>query len=184
MAKIAVLALVFLSVGFAQQSGKRPAWAADSKVAPVTVGQAPFSSAFGSKVYFAGQPSQSDLADYAKLGVKTIINLRTPGEMERVAYDEAAAAQAAGIKYIHVPVSGGMPAHSELAKIYAGLNHAGEGKVLMHCASAARVGMIWAAYRAEEHGLAASQALEEGKAAGMKSPALDKAVREKLGVQP
>lgn len=186
MTKIRIMAASLLAASLlsAQPSGKQPGWAAGAKVATTTVGQAPNSAAFGSRVYFAGQPSESDLADYAKLGVKTVVNLRTASEMERVGYDEAAAAKAAGLKYFHVPVGSTMPNDGELTKIYNELSRAGQDKVLVHCASSNRSGMIWAAFRAQEHGLSPEHALEEGKAAGMTSPALQKVTREKLGVQP
>ena len=180
MVKLTILAAGVLtaSLAFGQ-----PAWTAGAKVAPVAVGQAPNSSAFGSRVYFAGQPSQADLAEYAKLGVKTIVNLRMPAEMEKLGFDEAAAAKAAGLKYVSVPVSG-MPSDGELAKIYTELSKSGDGKVLLHCASSNRAGVAWAAFRNGQHGLAAADALSEGKAAGLKSPALEKLTREKLGLKP
>lgn len=177
------IGLFSVSLLVAMQAGKQPAWTAGAKVAPVTVGQAPNSSAFGSKVYFAGQPAQADIAEYAKMGVKTIVNLRSPGEMEKLGFDEAAAAKAAGIEYVNVPVSSAIPPDGELAKIYAALDKAGSGKVLMHCASSNRVGMVWAVYRGEKHHVPGEAALAEGKAAGLKSPVLEKSAKEKLGVQ-
>ena len=161
-----------------------PDWAKDAKIAPVAVGQAPNSSAFGSRIYFAGQPSTADLAEYAKLGVKTIVNLRSPAEMAQVGFDEAAAAKSNGMRYVNVPVGGTMPTDGELAKIYAELNKSGNEKVLMHCASSNRVGMTWALYRGTQHGMSGDAALAEGKSAGLKAPALEKLAKEKLGVKP
>jgi uncharacterized protein (TIGR01244 family) len=185
MAKLTILAAGVLAVSlvFGMQAGKQPAWTAGAKVAPVAVGQAPNSSAFGDKVYFAGQPSVADLAEYKKLGVKTVVNLRAASEMEKLGFDEAAAAKAAGMNYVNVPFSGQLPADGELAKIYAELNKAGNGKVLLHCASSNRVGTVWAIFRGGQHGLAPEAALAEGKAAGMKAPALEKQAREKLGAK-
>jgi uncharacterized protein (TIGR01244 family) len=173
---------IFLSFGM--QSGKQPSWAAGARVVPVAVGQAPNSAAFGPQVYFAGQPSQSDLAEYAKLGVTTVVNLRMPAEMEKLGFDEPAAAKAAGMKYVSVPFGATMPGDGELARIYAELNKAGNGKVLLHCASSNRAGMVWAVYRGAQHGVSAEDAVAEGKAAGLKSPVLEKLAREKLGLQP
>lgn len=178
------LGLLAFTAAFGMQGGKQPAWTAGAEVAPVAVGQAPNSSSFGSHVYFAGQPSAADIAQYAKLGVKTIVNLRSPAEMERAGFDEAATANAAGIKYLNVPVGSTMPTDGDLAKIYAALNRSGDGKVLMHCASSNRVGMVWAMFRGTQHGVAGEAALGEGKAAGMRAPALEKLAREKLGVKP
>jgi uncharacterized protein (TIGR01244 family) len=182
MTKTVFLATCVVWTGlFGQQA---PAWTAGAKVAPVAVGQAPNSSAFGSRIYFAGQPSQADLAEYAKLGVKTIVNLRSPAEMEKVDFDEAAAAKSNGMHYVNVPVGGTLPTDGELAKIYTELNKSGAGKVLMHCASSNRVGMMWALYRGTQHGVAGAAALAEGRSAGLKAPGLEKVAKEKLGVQP
>ncbi len=173
---------VFLAVGL--QAYGQPAWTTGAKVAPVAVGGAPNSTAFGDRVFFAGQPSQTDLAEYARMGVKTIVNLRMPAEMEKVGYDEAAAAKVAGIEYVSVPFGSTMPGDGELARIYAALNKAESGKVLLHCASANRAGMAWAVYRGSQHGLPAEAAITEGKAAGLKAPSLEKFAREKLGAKP
>ena len=180
MVRLTILAVGVLTVSLAFG---QPAWTTGAKVAPVAVGQSPNSSAFGSRVYFAGQPTQADLAEYAKLGVTTVVNLRMPAEMEKLGFDEAAAAKAAGLKYVNVPFSG-MPSDGELAKIYAELNKAGNGKVLLHCASSNRAGMAWAVFRGAQHGLPAEEAVSEGKSAGMKNPALEKLTREKLGPKP
>ncbi|MBI2686850.1 MAG: protein tyrosine phosphatase family protein [Acidobacteria bacterium] len=181
--KSLILAVCAAATLFAQPAAQ-PAWTADAKVASVAVGQAPNSSSFGSHVYFAGQPTEADFAAYAKLGVKTVVNLRTPAEMERVSFDEANTAKAAGLKYMNVPVGSSLPLDGELAKIYEELNKAGNEKVLLHCASSNRVGMIWSLYRNSQHGVPAEQALAEGKTAGLKSPALEKLARDKLGVKP
>lgn len=182
MRKIVLVAAAFLAaVGMAGQQA--PAWAKDAKVAPVAVGQSPNSSIFGQNVYFAGQPSQADLAAYAKLGVKTVVNLRMPAETEKLGFDEAAAVKAAGMSYVSVPFGAEMPSDGALAKIYAELNKAGSEKVLLHCASSNRAGMVWAVYRGAQHGVAGETAVAEGKAAGLKAPALEKLAREKLGLK-
>ncbi len=151
--------------------------------APVTVGKTPNSSAFNQTVYFAGQPSPADLAEYKKLGVTTVVNLRTADEMKMAGIDEAAAAKAAGLKYVNVPIGSAPPTDSDLARIYAELLKAPKEKVLLHCASSNRVGMVWAIFRGTQQRVAPEEALAEGKAAGLKAPALEKFAREKLGLK-
>lgn len=157
------------------EDGKQPAWA---KGATVKDGS------FAGKVYFGGQPAEADVAAYAAKGVKTIVNLRSAEEMAGVNFDEAAAAKAAGIRYVQVPVSGSAPAPGTLEKIYAELRKAGDSKVLLHCASSNRVGMVWATFRGQEHGVGTEDAIREGKAAGLKAPGLEKAAREVLSGKP
>lgn len=146
--------------------------------------QAPNASNFENKVYFAGQPTAADLAEYARQGVKTVVNLRTAAEMEKTGFDEAAAVKAAGMRYLHVPIGSTPPADSELARIYTELAKSGQQKVLLHCASSNRVGMVWAVFRGTQQGVAPAAALAEGKTAGLKAPNLEKFAREKLGLPP
>jgi uncharacterized protein (TIGR01244 family) len=175
-----VLIATVAALGFGMQAPKAPAWASDAKITPTAVGNAPNASVFGSRVFFAGQPGQADFEQYAKLGVKKVINLRTPAEMQKIGFDEGAAVKQAGMEYVTVPIGAQAPTDDDLAKIYSVLQTAGDAKVLMHCASSNRVGLAWSLFRGTQHGLAADDALAEGKAAGLKAPALEKIAREKL----
>ena len=152
--------------------------AAFAQIAPVTVGKAPNSSTFASKIYFAGQPEAADFAEYAKLGVKVVINLRMPAEMEKVTFNEAEAAKAAGLEYVSVPFGSTPATDADLARIYPYLAKVGENKVLLHCASSNRAGFVWSLFRGTTEGLKIEDAIEEGKQAGLKS--LEKSAREKL----
>lgn len=157
-----------------------PAWTSGGQVETVAVGAAPNSSAFASRVYFAGQPSAADLAEYAKLGVKKVINLRMPAEQANLGFDEAGAVKQAGLEYTHVPFGAEGPSDDDIRRVLGVLETAGEGKILLHCASANRAGLMWTLFRGERHGLPLDRALAEGKAIGMKSPVFEKIVRERV----
>jgi hypothetical protein len=60
------------------------------------------------------------------------------------------------------------------------LNSANDARVLLHCTDSNRAGAMWALYAGQRNKLNADAAIAEGKAAGMSSPALEKAVREAL----
>ena len=170
-----------LAFGMMQQAKTAPpAWAEGAKVAASPVGSSPNATAFGARVYFAGQPATADLEQYARLGVRKVINLRMPAEMQAAGFDEAAAVKQAGMEYIHVPFGPQPPTDDDLKKVFAVLQGAGDGKVLLHCASSNRAGLMWSLFRGSQHGLAADDAVSEGKAAGMKNPALEQIAREKL----
>ena len=64
-------------------------------------------------------------------------------------------------------------------KIYSACKRLVVGKVLMPLRSN-RVGLARSLFRGTQHGLAADDAIAEGKAAGLKAPALEKIAREKL----
>ncbi len=153
-----------------------------AQIAPVAVGKAPNSSSVASKVYFAGQPEAADFAEYAKLGVKVVINLRMPAEMEKVNFNEAEAVKAAGLEYINVPFGSTPATDADLARIFPYLANASENKVLVHCASSNRAGFVWALFRGTKEGLGIEEAIAEGKQAGMKS--MEKSAREKLEALP
>ena len=65
-----------------------------------------------------------------------------------------------------------------LMKLLAGAKP--EGRVVLHCASSNRVGYVWGLFLAKEKGVAVDKAVEEAKKAGMKSAALEQALRDRL----
>lgn len=130
-----------------------------------------------SGLYAAGQPAATDWAAIAARGVTTVINLRPPAEMQ--GRDEAAEVRAAGMEYRELPVDGAAGITPESARRLAGLLAAAPGPVLVHCSSSNRVGGMLAVMQAQA-GMPAQQALEFGRAAGMKST--ETRVRELLGV--
>ena len=53
-----------------------------------------------------GQPNEADLAAVAQAGTGCVINMRTAEEMSGVEFDEKAAVETLGMRYLHLPVSG------------------------------------------------------------------------------
>ncbi len=150
-----------------------------ARITLLNVGNTKRVSTYNDKVYFAGQPAQADLKTFAEMGIKTVINLRTPPEVEALDFDEKAAAEAAGMTYINAPMGKQMLPRPELEKLFATIDAARKsGPVLIHCASSNRVGAVWGAYRGLTQGLSADDAVAEGKAAGLRAPAFDTAIRE------
>jgi cytochrome c peroxidase len=144
------------------------------------VGNTPNAAAYGSHIFFGGQPPKEDLARYASKGVKMVINLRTPDEMAKSGIDEKQEAEAAGMSYLNVPFGAQPPADADLSRIFDLLDDAGHQPVLLHCASSNRVGYVWSLYQNRRKGLGGEAALEEGKRAGLRAPALEKLARENL----
>jgi uncharacterized protein (TIGR01244 family) len=98
-----------------------------------------------STTFVSGQIAPEEIAS---LGVATVINNRPdgeePGQPDSAAV--AAAAQAAGIDYRHIPVAGGIsqPQVAEMADALAQAN----GPVLAFCRSGTRSTYLWALARA------------------------------------
>jgi uncharacterized protein (TIGR01244 family) len=152
----------------------------DNKIVPITLGTMPNSSKFGEQIYFGGQPQEADFKTFANQGFKTVINLRTSAEMDQLPFDERAIVEAAGMKYVHVPIGGEPATPTQLQAAMTALAGAHHNRVLFHCASSDRVGYVWALYRAQQDGLSPEAAIQEGRKAGMRSPVLEQWARETL----
>jgi uncharacterized protein (TIGR01244 family) len=122
----------------------------------------------------AGQPSADALAGLKDRGFRTVINLRTAGEPGYV--DETKALEAQGIRYVHVPITAATFSAADVAAVRAVLDDPASGPVLLHCASANRVGAVWAALLTGQ-GKSMEEALAEGRRAGLSSEAMTAAVR-------
>jgi uncharacterized protein (TIGR01244 family) len=157
---------------------------ADDKTRPairaLTIENTPNVSTFDHKIYFAGQPNEEALRQFAGFGVKTVVNLRGDGELASLSFDEKAAIEKAGMKFVHAPMDRGIPDASTLRKIMDALDSAKDAPVLLHCADSNRAGAIWALYAGKRNNLTVEEAIAEGKAAGMSTPVSEKAVREAL----
>jgi len=138
-------------------------------------------TAFGD-IYLAGQPSQQDLAILKAKGIKTVICLRHPKELN---WDEAVATEHAGMKYVHAPFSGAQQLTPEVfEKVIQVFRDKRSGPTLLHCGAANRVGAIWYAYRVLDGKLSPAEAEKEAKEVGLRTPAYLKKAKEYVkGVQ-
>jgi len=60
----------------------------------------------GQNLFYGGQPSAEDLKDLAAKGIKTVVNLRAPGEETELDFGtERELAEELGMKYVSFPVS-------------------------------------------------------------------------------
>lgn len=128
-------------------------------------------------LFTAAQPAASDWALIKADGIRTVINLRTPGELKD--RDEAAEVKAAGLRYLEIPVAGGEGINSANARLlHDALAPKHGGGVLVHCASGNRAGALLALEQNEFDGLSTQQALALGHKAGVThiEPALKKAL--------
>jgi uncharacterized protein (TIGR01244 family) len=146
----------------------------------LAVENAPNVSTFNNRIYFAGQPTEEALKQFADFGVKTVINLRTVQELAGIGFDEKTAVEKEGMTYVHTPVGGDIPDASRLKEIFSALDTARDAPVLLHCSGSDRVGAIWSLYAGQKDNLPVDQAISEGKEAGMRVPALETAVRKIL----
>lgn len=127
-------------------------------------------------LFTGGQPSAQQLQDAAKAGVTTVIDLRTPQEDR--GYDEQAAAEKLGLRYVRLPIGGAGDINEANARTLDRLLKQDAGTTLLHCASGNRVGALLALAHARVDGASAEESLELGRAAGLTS--LEPAVRAVL----
>jgi uncharacterized protein (TIGR01244 family) len=120
-------------------------------------------------LYIAGQPMSPGALDELKAdGVKTVINLRTPDEMNNrksTPFDEAKKLKEIGLNYIQIPSGGEKYPYSPstLTRFADAMDNA-EGKVLLHCNSARRATHIWVAYLVKYKHVPIDEALALGRA--------------------
>jgi len=116
-------------------------------------------------VYRGGQPSRQGWTGLAHLGVKTVIDLRL--EDEHPTRLESQAVQAAGMRYINIPMNGVVaPSDEQMARALALLDS--ESPVFVHCRRGAdRTGTVIACYRMAHDRWDSQRALKEAESDGM-----------------
>ena len=109
------------------------------------------------RITTSGQPTEAELAEISRLGVRKIINLAlatSPGALP----DEAAFVTALGMDYIHIPVDFAAPTEADFASFCAAMSAAPAENIHVHCAANYRVSAFMCRYRRDVLGLDPVQA--------------------------
>ena len=119
----------------------------------------------GDDFFIAGQPTEKALREMKAQGVTTIVNLRSPSEMERIGFDEAKLIADLGMKYVYLPVRGDaqFPYTPETLAKFTETMRSTEGKLLLHCTVAWRASHLWGAYLIQQ-GVPEADALKHARA--------------------
>jgi len=152
-----------------------PAMAADAakkspKLSKAELGSTRNVHAFGGTL-LCGQPSAADFAEAKSKGIKTIITLREKDELN---WDEAAALAKLDLNFYQF----GFRAPESLTpaiieKTLVIMADAKRTPVMLHCASANRVGAIWLAHRVLNDHIELDAARKEAKAVGLRTAAYE-----------
>ncbi|MBK9099743.1 MAG: protein tyrosine phosphatase family protein [bacterium] len=138
-------------------------------------------------LYISGQPDKESFAKLKSDGVTTIVNLRTPSEMENreyVPFDEAAVVDSLGMEYVHIPLGGEeYPYTPEAVKKFADAIANADGKVLLHCTVARRASHMFAAYLIQYKNFPPEKAIEYAKAVNFGDWPLEGLLDKKLRVE-
>jgi uncharacterized protein (TIGR01244 family) len=120
----------------------------------------------------AGATTPAGVAEVKKLGYKAIINLRQASEPGADIEGEEAAAKAADIKYVHLPINSASPDPAVVEQFLTAVGDPASQPVFVHCASGNRAAALWMIKRMVIDGWDADRASTEATALGLTSPAL------------
>jgi len=117
-------------------------------------------------IYRGAQPSPQGFHNLAKLGVKTIVDLREGTSREA---GESGVVTNEGMRYFHVPMAvTGAPTEEQVYSVLHFLNDDANWPVFIHCRRGAdRTGTVLACYRIAHDGWPNELALSEAKHDGM-----------------
>jgi uncharacterized protein (TIGR01244 family) len=109
------------------------------------------------RIYRGGQPSKDEYSELARLGVKTVIDLR-----DDAGSDSQSLAESAGLTYVHLPlVDHGTPTMDQAAAFLKTVD-AAQGPVYVHCAGGRhRTGSMIAVWRMTRDNWTLDQAYKE-----------------------
>lgn len=119
-----------------------------------------------------GAVDPAAMATLKKEGYVSVINLRQASEPGADVDAGRAAAQTAGLKYIHLPFDTAAPDPQLVTNFLAAVADRSNQPVFIHCGSANRVGAVWMIKRVLQDGWAVDRAQTEAQAIGLSSPAL------------
>jgi tyrosine-protein phosphatase SIW14 len=117
-------------------------------------------------VYRGAQPTTEGFEYLAKIGIKTVLDLREDAARSS---GEAQLVTSLGMQYVNVPMTGlTPPTEAEITKVLTLLEDATAGAVFVHCLRGAdRTGAVIAAYRIDHDRWDNARALKEAVSLGM-----------------
>lgn len=127
----------------------------------------------GSPVGFGGATLPTAMPWLRERGFATVINLRLASEEENDVDGSRAAAEAAGLNYIHLPFDAKNPDPDVVENFLAVAGDEANQPVYIHCASATRVATLWMIARVLVDGLDTDAATAEVELISLKP---DKAI--------
>ena len=119
-----------------------------------------------------GATDPAAMSGLRKEGYVSVVNLRLASEEGANVDAGRTAAQAAGLKYIHLPFNVAMPDPKVVDAFLAAVADKSNQPVYIHCGSANRVGGMWMIKRVLQDKWPLDRALTEAQAIGLNNPAL------------
>jgi uncharacterized protein (TIGR01244 family) len=120
----------------------------------------------------AGVITPTSVAGIKKMGFASIIDLQQASEKGVDIDAEAAAAKAAGITFVHLPLNGAMPDPAVADRFLKTITEPGTQPAFIHCASGNRAAAMWLIKRVLIDKWDNDRALEEASQLGTMSPVM------------
>ncbi|MFN8006682.1 MAG: protein tyrosine phosphatase family protein [Terriglobia bacterium] len=130
-----------------------------------------------------GQPLNTAYAKLKASGYRSVLNLRTAEEGVNLE-EEKSAVEKAGMRYVNIPVVSTAPAPAQVKQFLVVVQDKTLQPMLIHCASANRVGAFWMIYRVLVQNWSVEKALQEATQIGLKNPNLKKFALEYIDSRP
>ncbi|MGD8325147.1 MAG: sulfur transferase domain-containing protein [Gammaproteobacteria bacterium] len=116
----------------------------------------------------AGAITPESVADIKNMGFSTIINLRRPSEEGANIEAEAAAAETAGIAFVHLPFGGEQLDTTVPDRFLETITQPGTQPAFIHCAGGGRAATMWFIKRVIVDDWDVDRAMEEATALGLR----------------
>jgi len=158
---IVAVGVMAISIGVAQSQVKKSTIEGVTNIAQVET-----------TVACAGAVTPSAVAGIKKMGFASIINLRLDTEKGADIDAEAAAAKAAGINFVHLPLNGNAPDPAVADRFLKIITEPGNQPAFIHCASGNRAAAMWLIKRVLIDKWDNDRALEEASQLGSISPVM------------
>jgi uncharacterized protein (TIGR01244 family) len=120
----------------------------------------------------AGATSAEAMPELKKMGFASVINLRVATEAGANVDEEAAAAKAAGLNFVHLPFNAQSPDPAVVDSFLKAVTEPQNQPAFVHCASGNRAAALWMIKRMQIDKWDADRAGAEATALGLTSGAL------------
>ena len=107
------------------------------------------------------------IREIAKMGFKSVINLRLASEQGAQVEEEGEAVSAAGMKYVHLPFDPQNPDAHLIDNFIAAVTAPANQPAYVHCAAGGRAASLWMVKRVLADGWDEQRALTEANALGL-----------------
>lgn len=113
-------------------------------------------------LFIGSQPTERDLMEAKECGIRTVIDMRLPGE---TAASNADLVRNNGLDYVNVPVNKTALSEQQIDELAQAMQRT-EGPHLLHCATGMRAALLLALGQAKQNGWSADRTFEEAKSLG------------------